>query len=563
MTAPYATTMPDRWRALADEDPDFVAIVHYAAADPPVRWTRRALIERAEAFARLLLDDGVRKGDVCALILKHHPDVYPLYMAVAMLGAIPAFLAYPNVRIHPEKYRQGLAGMVARSGLDWILTSKDLAPAIEPLLAASGGAVRGLLFPLERPLASQRQLPGLAIDSESPLLLQHSSGTTGLQKAVMLSHRAVLEHVQRYGNAIAASSADKVVSWLPLYHDMGLIAAFHLPLALGVSVVQMDPFEWVAAPVLLLEVITTERATLCWLPNFAYNLIASRVRDEDLGDFDLSSMRMFINCSEPVRSESHSMFSNRLASVGVTPSKLGASYAMAETTFAVTQTLPGQKTPELSVDREALARGEVRLSNATAGVRVCVSSGRTIAGCLVRVIGDDGLEQRADRVGELLVTSVSMSDGYRNWPEKTEEAFRDGWYRTGDVGFVRDGEVFVIGRKKDLIIVAGKNIYPEDIEDAVSGVDGVLQGRVVAFGMEDDELGTEQIAVIAESAAPEANHAELVARIKRAGAEIDVTVARVFIVPPRWLIKSSSGKPSRSANRSRITSEAVTGKVHG
>lgn len=231
---------------------------------------------------------------------------------------------------------------------------------------------------------------------------------------------------------------------------------------------------------------------------------------------------------------------------------------MAETTFAVTQTKPGLPAPVVYADRENLARGVVELGENQRSERACVSSGRVIDGCQLRVISEDGRLLSDDKIGELEVTSVSLSSGYRNWPEKTAEAFHDGWYKTGDLGFTHDGEVFVIGRKKDVIIVAGKNIYPEDIEDTVGRVSGVIPGRVVAFGIEDTELGTEKICVAAESALPDREHAALIAAIRDAGSAIDLTISDVHVVPPRWLIKSSAGKPSRSANRSRLLKRADT-----
>src|SRR5207245_1960682 len=162
----------------------------------------------------------------------------------------------------------------------------------------------------------------------------------------------------------------------------------------------------------------------------------------------------------------------------------------------------------------------------------------------------------AGRVGEVAISSVSLFDGYRNYPEKTVEVMQDGWYYSGDYGFVHEGEVFVIGRKKDVIIVAGNNVFPEDTEDAVSQVQGVIPGRVVAFGAEDERIGTEVLCVIAETeVATDAEKKALRLAIVKAGMSIDVTISRVYLVPPRWLIKSSSGKPARSTNKVRALAD--------
>jgi len=376
-----------------------------------------------------------------------------------------------------------------------------------------------------------------------------------LQKAVVLSHRAVLDHLDRYAEAIALQPNDKVVSWLPLYHDMGLIAAFHLALSFGLTLVQIDPFEWTRLPYLLLQAISQEHGTLTWLPNFAYNLMADRIHEDDIEDVRLDSLRLAINCSEPVRADSHERFLNRFLSYGLRPQALAACYAMAETTFAVTQPPPGEVPRTVSADRAELGRGRYRPGSGGRGPenRDCVSSGRPISGCQVRVVGEDGRGLPEEHVGEILICSVSLFDGYRNNPNKTAEVCIDGWYRSGDLGFRLGEDWFIIGRKKDLIIVAGKNLCPEDIEDAVNTVARVIPGRVVAFGVENAERGTEEIHVVAETnLRDEQGRLELTWAIQRAGLEVDVTISRVLLVPPRWLIKSTSGKLSRSANKEHV-----------
>jgi len=554
-------TVWGRWCDHAENDPGRTAVVHWKAGEAPFHWTWGDLAGAASRYARRLQDAGVKSGDVCALIIRHHPAFYPVYMAVSAINALPAVLAYPNPRLHPDKFRLGLEGMSRSSGLDWVLTERDLEPVVRPLLSCPGSTIRGVLFPLEW-VEESIPLPALLIRKEAnpsaPCLLQHSSGTTGLQKAVVLSHSAVLEHIHRYGASINATRDDRIISWLPLYHDMGLIAAFYLPLVLGIPLVQLDPFEWVVAPVVLLEALSSEGGTLTWLPNFAYNLMADRIRDDDMEGIRLDSLRMAINCSEPVRAESHERFYRRFAPYGFRKESLAACYAMAETTFAVTQTAPGVEARKVGISRHAIGEGMVKLAAGTDAPRQCVSSGMPISGCEMRISGEKGENLPADSIGEIIIRSVSLFDGYRNNTEKTAEVLRDGWYYSGDYGFQNEGELFVIGRKKDIIIVAGKNIYPEDIEDAVGQVEGVLPGRVIAFGLEDVDTGTEQICVIAETPFTEEKaFKELRLAIVEACMGIDVTVARVYLPPPRWLIKSSAGKPSRSANRDRAIRELI------
>jgi acyl-CoA synthetase (AMP-forming)/AMP-acid ligase II len=550
----------DHWQGHAQTKPEAEAVVFWVAGEEPFRWRWGPLVHAAGRYARALADRGVHSGQVCALMFRHHRNFYPLYMAVESLGAIPAVLAYPNPRLHPDKFRQGLEGMSHRSGLDWLLTDRALEPMVRPLISSPASTIRDILFPWDWELSAcgEPYVPqdGRGVRPEDPCLLQHSSGTTGLQKAVVLSHRAVLEHVARYAHAIELSEHDRVVSWLPLYHDMGLIATFHLPLAAGIPTIHLDPFEWVLAPSIMLEAISRERATAAWLPNFAYNFMADNIHDEDLEGVRLDSLRLLVNCSEPVRWESHERFARRFAPFGHRRETLTASYAMAEATFAVTQSEPCREARRVDAARDELARGMFRPARDSEASRPCVSSGRLLSGCEARIVGPDGEERPDGVVGEIVIRSASLFDGYRNYPEKTAEVLVDGWYRSGDLGFLWEGEYYVIGRQKDIIIVAGKNLYPEDIEDVVGRVPGILPGRIVAFGVEDPASGTEQVWVLAETeTVDEAAQGKLRQAVVEAGMQIDVTISRVRLVPPRWLIKSSAGKPSRSANRQRVLEE--------
>lgn len=555
-------TLWERWQYFAQTTPDKEAIIHWRAADEPYRWTFSSLLETANKFSLYLKNIGVKKGDVCAIIIRHNPYFYPFYLGIAGIGALPSVLAYPNPRLHPDKFRQGLSGMAQRSGLDWIFTETPLEDIIQPFVEDESTTVDELFFPLEWDLnreidqAAIQELSEIrtAIKSNEPMLLQHSSGTTGLQKPVVLSHDAVLKHVEYYGKSIELSEDDKIVSWLPLYHDMGLIAAYHLSLASGITTIQIDPFEWVLAPILLFMASSEEKATLTWLPNFAYNLMADKLSDEEMEDLSLESFRMIVNCSEPVRSDSHKKFIDRFNKYGLKANAIAAMYAMAETTLAVTQTATNKQALEVSIDREALSNGKIVLTDNPLKNRICVSSGKLIEGCTLKIVDDSRNEVAEDGSGEIAVKSVSMFSGYRNYPEKTAEVVDDeGWYYTGDIGFRYDDELYVIGRKKDVIIVAGNNIYPEDVEDAVSKVENVMPGRVIAFGEDDPELGTEQVSVIAETAVEsEEEMKHLRVDIIRAGMAININIHEVYLAPPRWLIKSSSGKPSRKANRERI-----------
>jgi len=553
----------DVWQDNAKKKADHEAIIHWDALAEPFRWTYSGLFREALNIADSLVCQGVKKGDVCAIILRHNKYFYPIYMGVSLIGAVPAVLAYPNGRLHPDKFVQGLSGMARMSGLDWVMTERELETVVKPLIINQASSVKGIFFPLDWVDGKHSQEPNYGLitagcktaDSSEPFLLQHSSGTTGLQKAVVLSHRAVLWHLERYTKSIGLSENDKIVNWLPLYHDMGLIAAFHMPLVFGVPSIQIDPFQWVCAPAILFEVISKESGTLAWLPNFAYNLMADRIHESDMEGISLSSMRMFINCSEVVRPQSHEKFFNRFCKYGVKKKSLAACYAMAEATFAVTQTEPGSESMTVELDRDLLAKGIAQPFQEGCLKKIYMSSGKPICDCSIKIVDEHGAELPSGRVGVVLIKSVSLFDGYRNDPQKTEQVLKDGWYTSGDLGFFYKGEYFIIGRKDDVIVNAGRNIFPEDVENAVNVVPGVIAGRVVAFGLENPENGTQDVCVIAETLyESEQEKSALKLAIRQAAMDIDITINAVYLVLPRWLMKSSAGKLSRKANKERILS---------
>lgn len=556
-----ADTLWRRWKLNSERYPDKDAIVHWVAGEEPYRWTYKNLINTAKKYSVKLKELGIKPGEICANIIRHDENFYPLYLGISRIGALPAVLAFPNPRLHPDKFRQGLEGMAQRSGLDYIFTERELEPLIKPLIEKPGSTIKNVYFPLEWDLDFEidpkaddeiEMIAGSIKDSD-PGLLQHSSGTTGLQKPVVLSHRAIMNHVYQLGKAMKLTENDKVASWLPLYHDLGLIGSYHIPLALGIPLIQIDPFQWILAPVLLLEAITKEKATVSFTPNFAYNIMAEKINEEDLEGIDLSSLRVIINAAEPIRHDSHEKFVRKFQKYGFNPLALAVLYGMAETTLGVTLTEPGKPITELSVDRNELSKGVMKFPDDNSVVRICVSSGKLIDECEARIVDENRNDIPDGLVGEVVVKSISMFDGYRNYPEKTAEVFEGGWYYTGDYGFRYKDEFFIIGRKKDIIIVAGKNIYPEDIEDALNQTEGLIPGRVIAFGEEDAEMGTEFVSVVAETKAETEDEKNKVRMtILKAGMNIDVVIHKVYLVPSRWLIKSSAGKPSRKSNKERL-----------
>ena len=241
--------------------------------------------------------------------------------------------------------------------------------------------------------------------------------------------------------------------------------------------------------------------------------------------------------------------------LGLQRSSLSSCYALAEATFAVTQTLHGKEAKKLNVNRNLFSKNIVEVAtpqSAQDNIRSCVSSGKVLPSCQVKIIDEDNNELQDKKIGEIVIQSTSLFNEYRNAPQKTNSVLKGGWFYTGDMGFLLDDECYVIGRKDNLIIYAGKNIHPEDVEDVISEVPHVIPGRVVVFGVDKVELGTQTICAIVETNVDKDKYKDLKGNIKRACMSIDISISDIYLVPTRWLIKSSSGKPSRNVNRERI-----------
>lgn len=547
--AGYSTLLDAVTLTEADERP---AITYVATGNAPVTITRRTFREAVNAYATALRGLGVESGDL--VIIAHTQNLESIYLfwGCLLLGAVPSMFPTLTEKLDPDVYIGNMAALIRLSGAAAILTTDSFAPVLRT--AVTTPVYGSLALPTDHADIQ----PLLPPDPDSIAFLQHSSGTTGLQKGVALSHVAVLNQIAAYSDALSLTTTDVIVSWLPLYHDMGLIAGFLLPIIQGVPLVLMSPFDWVSHPALLLRAIDEHQATLCWLPNFAYNHSARRIRRRDSDGLSLASMRLFINCSEPVRHDSHQLFLERFAPNGLREEMLGVSYAMAENVFAVTQTPPGRAAQLDVINGATLQTDQVARPVAAdhPAAQVRVSCGPPIPGTAVRVLDSKG-QQFPDRtVGELAIRSNCLLTGYYRRDDLNALTV-DGWYHTGDLGYTAGGEVYVIGRTKDLIINAGKNVYPQDIEAIVNDVRGVHAGRAVVFGVPDEREGTELIAVVAEVKTDDAQERRAIGRAIRqeVARRSAVTIAYVELVGPKWLLKTSSGKIARAANRDKWLSE--------
>jgi fatty-acyl-CoA synthase len=537
------------------QTPDKVALTLLHTGEDDLSMTYGELVECSSAFSAALDEAGIQPGEVVILIQQHGFDLVNAYFGVILHGAIPSIMPFLTEKLLPERYRAGLASLISISKPAAIITYADFEHEVRSALI-EGDSVRAVIVAEEVAsdvMVDPYALKGLQRVPEDIVLLQHSSGSTGLQKGVALSHQAVFNQLESYQLALELQDDDVIVSWLPLYHDMGLIAGFLMPLLSGIPLVLMSPFDWVRAPYRLMQAVSKYKGTLSWLPNFAYSFCAKKVRDRHMVGVDLSSWRAVINCSEPMRWDSQQAFLERFQSVGFREQALTTCYAMAENVFAVTQ---GGITSPLKyddIDREIfqIERKAVPAIEGQPSLRM-VSAGKPIRNVEVKIVTPEGESLLERQVGEIALRSDCMLTSYFHREDITEEAFIDGWFLTGDYGYLADGEVYISGRKKDLIIVGGKNVYPQDVEEIVSGVPGVHPGRVVAFGVFNEDTGTEEVAVVAEIDDP-AEKDQVADAVRKAVAHGSAVVLRyVNLVDAHWLVKTSSGKIARSANKEKF-----------
>jgi len=541
--------------------PDKVSVIILQAGKPDRPITYRELIKGASGYASTLTKNGIQPGDVVLLILQHGIDLLYAYFGAILHGAIPSIMPFLTEKLLPERYRSDLAALISVTQPTAIVTYRDFETEVRAALKPGEDSVKAVLLSDMVDGAGTPDfdtLGGLQRKPEDIVLLQHSSGTTGLQKGVALSHQAVINQLSDYSKAIHLSDSDVFVSWLPLYHDMGLIACWLMPILMGYPLVIMSPFEWIRAPYRLLQAVSRYKGTLSWLPNFAYNFCAQKIRDRDLEGVDLSTWRAVSNCSEPMRWDSQNAFSERFRKLGLRPEAMTTCYAMAENVFAVTQGgIDGTVLYE-DVDRDSLQIDKVARPAIPDKPTVrMLGAGKPIPNTQVKVLDGKGHTLPDRHVGEVALKSDCMLSGYYHRPDATEKAFIDGWYLTGDYGYLVDGELYITGRKKDLIIVGGKNIYPQDLELLAYEVPGVHAGRASAFGIFNEATGTEDVVIVAEVDSDDPDEKQKIADSIRVAVTRGSAVALryVHLIGKHWLVKTSSGKTARSANREKFIKE--------
>jgi len=560
-----ALTLPEVLRWHAARSPERIHI-RLLDGDQELRsFSYRQLLDEAEATATGLQAHGVQPGDRVALMLPTGADYFVSFFAILLCGAVPVPMYPPVRRSQLAEHLRRHAGILLNSGASLLITVAE-ARQLARLLQARAEQLRGVvtLADLAAPDVTFGE-PAMAGDDVA--FLQYTSGSTGNPKGVILSHADLLANIRAMGQAIEAGPDDVFVSWLPLYHDMGLIGAWLGSLYYGIPLVVMSPLDFIARPLRWLQAIARYRGTLSASPNFGYELCLKRVNDAQLAELDLSSWRAAFNGAEPVSPQTLARFAARFAPAGLRPEALMPVYGLAEAAVGLAFPPLGRGPLIDRVDRQALSdRGEAQPAAGDDPQPLRFPScGPALPGYALRIVDADGQPLSERRQGRVEFSGPSATRGYFANPELSAR-LRDGdWLDSGDLGYLADGELYLTGRVKDMIVRAGRNLYPQELEDAVGDIPGIRKGCVVVFGSPDPASGTERLVVMAESRLADAVcQAGLRRRILAVTTDLVGTPPEVIeLVPPHAVLKTSSGKIRRSANREAFEQGRVSAARRG
>lgn len=510
----------------------------------------------AVAVARGLLGRGLEPGASVALMLPTGRTYFEGFLGVLAAGAVPVPIYPPTRPAQLEDHLRRHAVLLGNARAAALITVPG-ARTVARLLRSSVDTLRLVLTVDELAGAGGGEaLPRPGPDATA--LLQYTSGSTGHPKGVVLSHANLLANIRAMGQAAEVTPHDVFVSWLPLYHDMGLIGAWLGSLCLGMPAVIMPPLTFLARPVRWLQAIDAYRATLTAAPNFAYELCLNKIPDTDLAGIDLSSLRMAFNGAEPVAASTMERFAARFSHCGFRPEALAPVYGLAESAVGLAFPPPGRGLKADRVARQPLLR-QGRATPTDTDPVTFVACGRPLPGHEIRVVDAAGRELGERMEGRVEFRGPSATSGYFNNPDATRALFHDDWLDTADLGYLAEGDLYVTGRSKDVIIRAGRNLHPEELEVAVGELAGVRKGCVAAFSSTDRAAGTERLVVLAETRETDAEALEqLRARIVETTVDLlggppdDVALA-----PPGTVLKTSSGKIRRAASREAYEQDVV------
>jgi fatty-acyl-CoA synthase len=506
----------------------------------------RQLHDEAKGYAAALQARGIRPGDHVALLSPTTRQLVTAIQSTWLAGATIVVLPLPMRLGSIEEFVAQTRERIRHADTALVVVDGDLAAFVEP----EPGDPAMIGFD-DLAGAKPRRWKRPKTDPERLAILQFTSGSTSDPKGVMLPDRALcanLDGIAEAGRLVPET--DVLVSWLPLYHDMGLVGMLTLPMSTGTSLVLGAPQDFTARPARWMEWVSAYGGTATAGPNFSYVLATRALRKA--ARLDLSSLRIALNGAEPIDTEQVEAFVEAGRRHGLRPEAVFPAFGMAEVAIGGTfpEPLSGMRTD--CVDRRVLEteRYAAPAQPGAEGSRSFALLGRAVPGLEIRIVEpESGVVLQDREVGELEIRGTSVTTGYYRRPDVDAETFHDGWLRTGDLAYTLDGELVVCGRIKDVIIVGGRSVFPEDVERAVGGIDGIRAGNVIAFGV-NGERGRESLVVVAETKADDhgAVHRAVAARVREV---VGVPAREIVLVAAGTLPKTSSGKLQRSLCKRR------------
>jgi 1-acyl-sn-glycerol-3-phosphate acyltransferase len=532
-------------------------LVIWSGGSGDVQLTYRDLRDRSRSVARCLRDAGLEPGERVAIMLPSGRDFFETFFGVLYAGCVPVPI-YPPSR--PSQIGEHLSrqAKILDNAQAAFLVGGSSGPDVARLLGAQIPFLRGVLT-VGQLQGGSSSLPAL-LNTGDACLIQYTSGSTGDPKGVLLSHANVLANIRAMGNAMNASASDVFVSWLPLYHDMGLIGAWLGSLYFAAPLVVMSPLTFLVRPAQWLWAIHSHKGTLSAAPNFAFELCVRKIQDDEIEGLDLSSLRMIANGSEAVSPSTMRRFEERFSRYGFRPEAMAPVYGLAESAVGLAFPPLGRRPVVDRIDRDIFAKTgrAIPVANETERALEFVGCGHALPGHEIRIVDAAG-EVGERQQGQLEFRGPSATAAYFRNPGKTKDLFHADWLRSGDLAYVAAGELFVTGRSKDIVIRAGRHIFPDEVEAAVGEIPGVRKGCVVLFGSHDARAGTERVIIVAETVEEdESRRTELIHRVGEAAAIlIGAPADEIVLVPPRSIPKTSSGKLRRAAAQALHQSGAL------
>jgi fatty-acyl-CoA synthase len=516
------------------------------------------ILSSSSRAADYLLQNGITKGSKVLIVLPTGPGFMATFMACQLLGAIPVPAVPPYGLNRLDEYFAKCSNLVVSSEAQGIVTCRKLLPLFKAARPAkeARGAFSNLMLDMD--LLSHDNTLTYAHEAKADdiAMIQFTSGSTGSQKGVVLTHRNLLANIRAIGEGAKFIPSDVCVAWLPLYHDMGLIGHFLAAIVWGMPLVLMPPLHFVRRPSSWLKAISKYRGTCSAAPNFAYSLCVKKVSEKAMAEMDLSTWRVALCGAEPIDPKTVRSFIEKFSSCGFGKGTFFPVYGMAENALAVTFPPVGRGPIFDEIDRTTFEiTGKALPATDESNTLTCVSVGRVLPRHELRVVAEKGGVLGDGELGEIEIRGPSMMAGYYKNKEATDEVMRpDGWLRTGDLGYVRDGELYVTGRFKEMIIKGGKNYFPQDIETAAASEKGVRVGCSAAFGVWNSKRGTEDMILVCETRVTntEELRKDLIFRIRRkVQQDTGSSPDKVLLVAPGTVPKTSSGKIQRGLTRKR------------